>query len=72
MSKIHLSKSKVLIAPNQAGGLARLEGQSIDVPAVTGIIFVVDIDRNDKTKPGRLAGPLSSLPKEDVYVVNQH
>jgi hypothetical protein len=38
----------------------------MDVPALTANMFAQATDRTNKTKQGKLAAPLSSLPKYDV------
>ncbi len=55
--------------PKKAGGLTRKAGWQgrwaglLDVQAVNDNIFVAATSRTNKTKQGRLVGPLHSLPK---------
>ncbi len=43
---------------------------SIDLPTLTDSIFTLASNRTNHTKQGRLAGPLSSLPIQDLYGVH--
>ncbi len=59
-----------LTKTRQAGQQGRLV-RSVVVPASTANIFAAASIRTNKTKQGRLAGPLSSLPNCDVYGGNK-